>query len=46
MQDRVGTIKVGKLANIVAVAGNPLEDISELERVSFVMLGGTVVRSR
>jgi imidazolonepropionase-like amidohydrolase len=44
-QDRIGTIEVGKLADIVAVPGNPLQDISELGRISFVMLGGAVVRS-
>ena len=42
--DRLGTLEPGKLADIIAVAGNPLEDISELERVSFVMLGGNVVK--
>jgi imidazolonepropionase-like amidohydrolase len=43
-QDRVGTIEPGKFADIVAVAGNPLEDLSELERVIFVMKGGEVVK--
>lgn len=43
--DRVGTIESGKLADIIAVPGNPLEDITLLEKVSFVMLGGEVVRS-
>jgi imidazolonepropionase-like amidohydrolase len=42
--DRVGTLKAGKLADIIAVPGNPLEDISVLERPQFVMLGGKVVR--
>jgi imidazolonepropionase-like amidohydrolase len=44
-EDRVGTIEAGKLADIVAVAGDPLEDISELERVMFVMKGGVVVKA-
>lgn len=44
-QDRVGTIEVGKLADLIAVQGDPLEEIAELERVSFVMLGGIVIRS-
>lgn len=39
-EDRIGTIEVGKLADLVAVPGDPLADISELERISFVMLGG------
>lgn len=42
---RVGTLEAGKLADIVAVPGDPLEDISLLERVTFVMLGGEVVRN-
>jgi imidazolonepropionase-like amidohydrolase len=44
-EDKVGTIEPGKLADIVAVAGNPLEDLSELERVIFVMKGGDVVKA-
>jgi len=44
-EDRVGTIEAGKLADIIAVAGNPLEDLSELERVIFVMKGGAVVKA-
>lgn len=42
-EDRVGTVEVGKLADIVAVPGDPLADLSVLERVSFVMLGGKVI---
>ena len=41
--DRIGTLEPGKLADIVAVPGDPLSDLSLLERVSFVMLGGEVV---
>jgi imidazolonepropionase-like amidohydrolase len=44
-QDRVGSIEPGKLADLIAVAGNPLEDITELKRVKFVMKGGEVVRN-
>lgn len=44
-QDRVGTIEKGKYADVVAVAGNPLADITELERVKFVMKGGEIVRN-
>jgi imidazolonepropionase-like amidohydrolase len=43
-QDRIGTLEAGKLADIVAVAGDPLKDVSELERVRFVMKGGAVVK--
>jgi len=42
--DQVGTLEPGKFADIVAVSGDPLSDISVLERVEFVMKGGTVVR--
>jgi imidazolonepropionase-like amidohydrolase len=42
--DRVGTIEPGKFADLVAVAENPLRDITELERVKFVMKGGVVYK--
>ncbi len=42
-EDR-GSIAAGKLADIVAVPGNPLEDIRVMERVMFVMKGGAVVK--
>ena len=42
--DRLGTIERGKLADIIAVPGNPLSDISALERVSMVMIGGKLVK--
>jgi len=44
--DRVGTIQPGKFADMIAVAKDPLADITELERVQFVMKGGTVYKSR
>ena len=44
-QDRIGSIEKGKFADIIAVAGDPLKDIMELERVSFVMKGGQVIRN-
>jgi imidazolonepropionase-like amidohydrolase len=43
-QDRVGSIEEGKFADIIAVSGDPLKDITELERVKFVMKGGQVIR--
>jgi len=43
--DRVGSIDEGKLADIIAVRENPLEDITTLERVAFVMKDGRVVRA-
>ena len=42
--DDRGEIKPGLLADIIAVKGNPLDDITEMERVSFVMKGGDVVK--
>ncbi|HMD76020.1 MAG TPA: amidohydrolase family protein [Terracidiphilus sp.] len=43
-EGQIGELKPGYFADIVAVPGNPLEDISVVERVSFVMKGGAVVR--
>lgn len=43
-QDKVGTIEPGKLADIVAVHGNPLADITVIEKVDFVMKGGIVYK--
>jgi len=45
-EDRVGEIAPGMYADIVAVSGDPLEDISELEDVDFVMKGGVVYKSK
>jgi imidazolonepropionase-like amidohydrolase len=44
-QDRIGTVEAGKFADLIAVAGDPIADISELERVRFVMKNGEVVRN-
>ena len=44
-QDRIGTIEPGKFADLVAVAGDPIADITEIERVRFVMKGGEVIRN-
>ena len=43
-EDRLGTLEPGKLADVIAVPGDPLTDLATLERVHFVMLGGAVVR--
>ena len=44
LEDEIGSVAVGKQADIVAVPGNPLDDISVLEKVEFVMLGGRIIR--
>ena len=44
-QDRIGSIEPGKFADLVAVAGDPIADITEIERVRFVMKDGQVVRN-
>lgn len=44
-QDKIGAIEPGKFADLVAVAGDPVTDITELERVRFIMKNGAVVRN-
>jgi imidazolonepropionase-like amidohydrolase len=46
LEDRIGTLEPGKLADIIAVPGNPLENITALEHAKFVMKGGVVVRQQ
>jgi imidazolonepropionase-like amidohydrolase len=43
-QDDVGSVEVGKYADLIAVDGNPLTDIAVLQQVKFVMKGGTIVK--
>ena len=43
--DRVGSIEKGKYADLVAVSGDPLADITEVQRVKFVMKGGQIIRN-
>ncbi len=45
-EDRVGAVEKGKFADLIAVAGDPLKDITEMERVQFVMKGGQVFKQK
>jgi imidazolonepropionase-like amidohydrolase len=45
LQDQIGTIAGGMQADVVAVAGNPMEDITAVRNVVFVMKGGKVFRN-
>ena len=42
----VGTIEAGKYADIIAVTGNPLQDVSILQNVGFVMKGGVIYKDK
>ena len=43
--EQIGSVEKGKFADLIAVAGNPLTDVTEMQRVRFVMKGGLVVRN-
>jgi imidazolonepropionase-like amidohydrolase len=45
MEREIGTIEAGKLADVIAVEGNPLDDIRAMSRVVFVMKAGSVYKS-
>jgi imidazolonepropionase-like amidohydrolase len=44
-EKQIGSLEKGKFADVIAVSGNPLTDVTEMERVKFVMKGGMVVRN-
>ena len=44
LSDQIGSLAPGKMADIIAVKGDPLKDVTELERVTFVMKSGRVFR--
>lgn len=46
LADKIGTLEPGKLADLVAVPGDPLQDIRQTEKVTFVMKGGRVVKGQ
>jgi imidazolonepropionase-like amidohydrolase len=43
--DRIGSMREGRVADLIAVEGDPLKDIRQLERVKFVMRGGVIIRN-
>jgi imidazolonepropionase-like amidohydrolase len=43
--NRIGTLEAGKWADMIAVDGDPLKDVTTLEHVKFVMKGGEVIRN-
>jgi len=45
MTEKIGTLETGKLADVVAVPGDPLENIRQTEHVSFVMKEGVIYRN-
>jgi imidazolonepropionase-like amidohydrolase len=45
IEKEIGSVEKGKFADIIAVSGNPLSDVTEMERVRFVMKGGMVIRN-
>ena len=45
LQDSLGTLEAGKLADVVAVPGDPLQDIRRTQQVFFVMKEGVVYRN-
>jgi imidazolonepropionase-like amidohydrolase len=44
-ENQIGAIEKGKFADIIAVSGDPIADVTEMERVKFVMKGGAIVRN-
>jgi imidazolonepropionase-like amidohydrolase len=44
-ETKIATVEKGKFADIIAVSGNPLADVTEMERVKFVMKAGMVIRN-
>jgi imidazolonepropionase-like amidohydrolase len=44
--DRIGSLEAGKLADIIAVDGDPLKDVKDLQKVKFVMKGGEIVKGK
>ena len=45
LQDRIGTIEIGKWADIIAVEGNPLVDLDSMNNIRMVMKGGAFIKT-
>ena len=45
IQDRVGTLEAGKLADVVVIPGDPLQNIRQVEKIMFVMKEGVIYRN-
>jgi imidazolonepropionase-like amidohydrolase len=46
LEDKIGTVKTGWWADLIAVEGDPTKDVSALRKVRFVMKGGIVYREK
>ena len=44
LKDSIGSLESGKVADIIAVRGNPFEDITALHNLEMIMLSGAIVR--